>query len=260
MANLRPNRRQSRSPLWPRRAARPPTPSPGRPGKSCIPHPSRVIGRLAGKLAPAPEFPLCYLGLDTQEVDRLYGRPWRADWWDSKFEIGRALSDSQYCAVWRALFESFAPVERALAPAYRFLIRARGSLLQGESVPNRTDVQSMACETASSSWELGVPPSEEESVLRAYVGEIPASVQSYNAQRDELVGPTGRLEPLGVTAGMVFAVATRASYGARSKWFQSLGWWKVSRILRALAPSSKTEKLPLTGRVGFDNLVHEEAF
>ena len=190
----------------------------------------------------------------------MYGRPGCADWWDSEFEIGRALFDSRPCAVWRDLFEYFAPVERALAPAYRFLIRARGSLLQGESVPNRTDVQSMACETASSSWELGVPPSEEESVLRAYVGEIPASVQSYNAQRDELVGPTGRLEPLGVTAGMVFAVATRASYGARSKWFQSLDWWKVSRILRALAPSSKTEKLPLTGRIGFDNLAHEGAF
>ena len=31
-------------------------------------------------------------------------------------------------------------------------------------------------------------------------------------------------------------------------------------MLRAPTPSPITEKLPLTGRVGFDNLVHEEVF
>ena len=31
-------------------------------------------------------------------------------------------------------------------------------------------------------------------------------------------------------------------------------------MLRALTPASNTEKLPLTGRVGFDNLAHAEAF
>ena len=70
------------------------------------------------------------------------------------------------------------------------------------------------------------------------------------AQRDELVWPPGRLEPLGVIAGMVLAMATRASYGARLKWFQSLDLWKVSRALRALTPSPKSEKSCVTGRVG----------
>ena len=183
--------------------------------KSCISPPPCVVERLAGKLVPLPEFPLCCLGLDMEEVNCLYGRPGCADWWDSEFEIGRAPFDPRYCAVWRALFESFALVERALAPVYRFLIRARGSLLRGESAPNRMDVQSMAFETVSSSRELGAPPTELEGALRACVDGIPASVAPIIAQRDELIGPLGRLEPLGAIAGMAFAMATRASFGAR---------------------------------------------
>ena len=95
--------------------------------------------------------------MESEEVNRLSFRPGGADWWKSEFENGRAPFGSWYCAVRRALFESFAPVERALAPVYRFLFRARGSLLRGESVPNRTDVQSMAF----------------DSVLVAQVGSAP---------------------------------------------------------------------------------------
>ena len=170
-----------------------------------------VVGRLAGKLAPLPEFPLCCLGLGPEEVNRLFGRPGCADWQDAEFEIGRAPFDSQYCASWRALFEPFAPVERALAPIYRFLIRARGSLLLGESAPGRADAQAMAFETVSSSRRLGAPPTEFESVLRAYVDDIPASVAPTFAQRDDLIGLSGRLEPLGVIAGVAFAMVTRGS-------------------------------------------------
>ena len=72
--------------------------------------------------------------------------------------------------------------------------------------------------------------------------------------------PPGRLEPQGAIAGMAFATATRASYGARLKWPQSLDWRKVSRMFRALTPSSKSEKSLLTGRVGFDALAREEVF
>ena len=124
-------------------------------------------------------------------MNRLYGRPGCADWWDSEFEIDRAPFRSRCCAVWRVLFESFAPVGRALAPVYRLMIRARGSLIRGESAPNRTDVQSVAFETASSLWKLGVPQSELESGLRAYVGDIHGAATSIIAQRHELVGPFG---------------------------------------------------------------------
>ena len=182
------------------------------------------------------------MGLESGEVNRLFVRPGAAEWRDSEFEIGRAPFGSRYCAVWRALFESSAPVERASAPVYIFLIRSRGSLLRGEFAPNRTDAQAMAFETVSSSRKLGVSPTDLESVLRAYVDDIPAPAVPTIAQRDELVGPSGRLEPLGVIAGMVFAMVTRASYGSHLKWFQSVDWWKVSRMLRAPPPSPKTEE------------------
>ena len=55
-------------------------------------------------------------------------------------------------------------------------------------------------------------------------------------------------------------MVARASYGARSMWFQSLGRWEVSRMLRALTPCAEAAKSPLPVRVGFDNLVQEDAF
>ena len=41
----------------------------------------------------------------------------------------------------RALFESFAPIERGLAPVYRHLIRSRAAALLGSSVANREEVR-----------------------------------------------------------------------------------------------------------------------
>ena len=114
-----------------------------------------------------------------------------------------------------------------------------------------SDVRATARETAPSTLNLGASPMELEILLRAYVGEIPESVAPIIRRRDELVGPSGRLEPLGVVAGMAFAMVTRASYGARSKWFQSLDWWEVSCFLRALTPSSEDAESPSKGRVGF---------
>ena len=51
--------------------------------------------------------------------------------------------------------------------------------------------------------------------MRSCVDDVPASAASIVVQRDKLVGPSGRSEPLGVIAGMAFAMVTRASYGAR---------------------------------------------
>ena len=58
-------------------------------------------------------------------------------------------------------------------------------------------------------FKLGAPPTELESVLHAYVGDIPASAAPIIAQRDELVGTSGSLERLGVTASMVLPMVTR---------------------------------------------------
>ena len=123
-----------------------------------------------------------------------------------------------------------------------------------------SDVRAMAFEAASSTVNLGASPIELESLLGAHAGDIPESVASIFGQRGELVGPPGRLEPIGVFAGMAFPMVPRAPYGARLKWFKCLDWWEVPRMLRGLTPSSKEAKAPLDGRIGFDDLVDKDAF
>ena len=107
---------------------------------------------------------------------------------------------------------------------------------------------------------MGASSLELEALLRAYVADIPESVASISGQRDELVGPSSRLEPIGVFEGMVLAMATRPSCGARLKWFQFSDWWKVPRMLRGRTPSPKEAKTPFEGRICFDGLVDKEAF
>ena len=74
---------------------------------------------------------------------------------DAKFQVGRAPFDAKYCAVWRALFESFAPVERALAPVYRFVICSRVARFRGEAAPDSSDVRTVAFRTALSTLNVG---------------------------------------------------------------------------------------------------------
>ena len=174
--------------------------------------------------------------------------------------MGRAPFDAKYCAVWHALFESFAPVERELAPVYRFLIRSRVAALRGDAVPDSSDVRTMALETVLSTLNSGASSLELEALLRTYIDDIPESVAAIIGQRYELAGQSGRLAPIGVLAGMVFAMATRASCGARLKWPQALDWWKVSCMLRGLTPSTQGAKAPLRGRTGFVDLVEKDVF
>ena len=60
---------------------------------------------------------------------------------------------------------------------------------------------------------------------------------------------------------MVFAMVTRASFGARLNWPQSLDWCKLSRIMRGLAPCEQEEgeKSAQGARRGFEKIVQEQA-
>ena len=118
--------------------------------------PSCAEERLYGKGARAPKCPLCDLGRSRDEVEKLRGRPGAREWRGAEFQLGRAPFDSRYCAVWRALFESFAPAERALAPVYRFLIRSRGAKLCGEAVPDSKAVYQAAFGAVWQTFESGV--------------------------------------------------------------------------------------------------------
>ena len=179
--------------------------------------PSCIAERLAGKAVQVLKFPLSSPCLNREEVNTLCESPAFAHWRGAEFQIGRAPVGAEYCAARHALFESFAPAERALAPVYRFSIRFRVATLRGDAVPVSADVRAIASETASSTLTLVASPMELDSVLRAYVDDIPESVASMIGQRDKLVGPSGRFEPIGVIAGMAFATVTRAPYAARLK-------------------------------------------
>ena len=121
-------------------------------------------------------------------MQKLHGGPEAAGWRDENFQLGRAPFDSKYCAVWRALFDSFAPAGRALALAYRFLIRPRGAELRAEAAPGPRPVYQMAFDAVSRTMDLGATPAESENVLRAYAGDIPPPVGLTIVQRNEIVG------------------------------------------------------------------------
>ena len=189
------------------------------------------------------KLPICDLGLSPGNVRKLHWPDGAGDWWGREFQIGRAQFDAKYCAVWRAFFQSCAPAERDLAPVFRFLVRSRGAKLRGEEVPDLGSLYKVVFDTVSNAMDLGVTPAELGSVLRAYVEDPAADVVKTISAQDNLVGENeGQLEPRGVIGGMVFAMATRASYISRLKWFESLDWDKMSCMLRGPLPASSADK------------------
>ena len=118
----------------------------------------------------------------------------------------------------------------------------------------------MGVETVSSILKSGVTATELGDPLRLSVGGIPQSVALVIAARSQVVGHSGTLEPLGVIAGMVFVRATRVSYSALLKCFQSVGRWSVSCLLRRLAPCSKGDMSAQKPRPGFDELAQKGSF
>ena len=174
--------------------------------------------------------------------------------------MGRAPFDLKFRAVWHALFESFAPFERGLAPVYRHLIRGRAATLRVDAAADQESVSSFGFEKALSFLQFGASSAELGDLLRSYVEEIPQSVALVIAARPELVGPSGTLEPLGVTAGTVFAMVTRASCSARLEWFQCLDWWRVSRTLRGVAPCSQENQSAQKARPGFEDVATKDGF
>ena len=119
----------------------------------------------------------------------------------------------------------------------------------------------MGCDAVSPILKLGASVTGLGDLLRSYVDSVPQSAAAVViASRSELVGPAGTREPLGVIAGMVFAMVTRASFPVHLKWFQSLDWRRAPRMLRALAPCSQEDKSLHRPRPGFDDLAQRESF
>ena len=187
---------------------------------TCVP-PECVVDVSTSEPARVPQFAPYAFGLSCPALKVLFGGEGHADWWDTVFELGRA---------------PFAPIGRGYAPVCHLLIKNRAAEFRGSSPAVSADVSARAFATAASFVNLGANAQELGELIRAYAGGIPPSVVTVIAERDDLVGQEGALEPLGVIAGMVFATVTRVSYGARLKWLQALGSWRVSRMLRGMCP------------------------
>ena len=177
--------------------------------------PKCVLGHLNGKQVIAPPRPLRASGLERDESKPVYSERYQSDWWDVAFEIGRAPFDSKFCALRNALSES-------LAPIYRHLIRGSAAAVRGGSAAGQESVSSMGFETASSLVQLGAFSAELGDLLLSYVEDVPKSVAPAIAAGPELAGSSGSLGPLGVIAGVAFAMVARSAFSARSKWFQFL--------------------------------------
>ena len=112
------------------------------------PLPQVALDRFEGGDVEVPRYSLCALGFEEAELKRVYGKQRQPDWRDVSFQTGCAPFDSKFRAVWHALFESFAPIERGPAPVYWFLLRARAFALSGKPDSAREDVCAMGFETA----------------------------------------------------------------------------------------------------------------
>ena len=103
----------------------------------------------------------------------------------------------------------------------------------------------MALETAYQVILLPASAEEMDSLLRAYVVEIPdAAVRAINV-RPALLGHAGSqvIEPLGVLSGMIFVAVTHASYSACVNLTQSIDWSRMSRLYRGFRPAPPTVKV-----------------
>ena len=226
---------------------------------TCAP-PMCVADVFNGKPARAPRSPLCAFGLSRLELKMLFGDEGHADWWGAEFELGRAPLNSEFYAAWRAFCESFAPIVQGIAPARRLSVKSRAAEFRGSPPAVSGDAYAMASKTVAPLVDLGVDAQELGELRRAYADGISPSVVKVIAGRDELVGREGTLDPLGVVGGMVFATVTRASYGARFRWFQALDWWRVSCMPRGLFPGAQGDKSALKSRPGFDDVVNRDGF
>ena len=118
----------------------------------------------------------------------------------------------------------------------------------------------MGLRAVSAFMSRGVTSVEFCGLLRACVNDVPALAIRVIGDRQELVGVSGGLQPLGVISGMVFAMVARASYSARTTWFEFLDWLRVSRMLCGLVPTHPADKSAGDAVSGFEKVVLPAAF
>ena len=109
-----------------------------------------------------------------------------------EFEIGRRRYDAPYSAARRSLSDTLLPIEHALGPVCRLLLRACarkfGVILAAEGNP---DTGVVVVETALRRIPLPVSAEEDGRLSRAYVHEVPVSVFRAICARSELSDKSG---------------------------------------------------------------------
>lgn len=163
-----------------------------------------------------------------------------APWWELEFEMGRRRYDAQFSAAWHALPELFGPIDRALGLVYRLLLRVHGGALRPDNgVQIGPGAARVASETTLEVIPYPASAGTMDSLLRAFVVEIPHLVNRATGMRPASLGHTGPgvAEPLVVLSGVILASVTPASYTVRVKWFLSIDWSRMSRLLRGWSPA-----------------------
>ena len=157
--------------------------------------------------------------------------------------MGRAPFDSKYLATGYSFFESSAPIGRSLAPVFRRLLHARHETVQEGEDADRNEGNQLAFATVSSVMSLGVRSGELGEVSRAFVNDIPVLAARAIGARQELVEQRGAQQLLGAIAGMVSAMAERASYSACLNWFQPHRLVANVAIAVSFGPRASREKV-----------------
>ena len=150
---------------------------------------------------------------------------------DVGLEIGHRRYDTQYSAPRHPLFETLVPIERALGPAYRLILRDRANRPHAvpttEGDPDAPRAASEVARVASACdpdhmvrvTPLPVSAQEAERLFRLCTGEIPDSViRAISACPESLnfSGPSV-LELFGVSPGATFAGTKRHRQPPRTR-------------------------------------------
>ena len=222
----------------------------GHSGQSATDPPVSVERRIRGldevAVPPAPLFPLCAMGPPRRSAALVSDEEEPAPRRDPAFAMGRRRYNTQYSAVWHALFELFVPIERAMGPAYRLLHRERASALSPDrGVRIGPGAARAALATALRVIPLPAAAEEMDSLLRPFAVEVADALIRAITLRPGLIGRGGPgvVEPSVVLSGMIFASVTRALYRVRVQRFQSIDWSRMSSLFRGASPEPPALKV-----------------
>ena len=139
-----------------------------------------------------------------------------------------------------------APLVRLLSPAFRQLLRNRGTQLRVLPMEASTQAVEGCLNSVMHATSEGLDARDPGSALRELVSGLPVSVVTAlcSAPRWAEGGGQDVAEPLGVLSEIALAVVTRASWVGRPKRLKSICEEQMARLLSGLHPLPPHTKAP----------------